>query len=466
MDVTDVKKLFSGIAIIIDNEIGNRNTAISKIKTNLEENNIPVVCFPNIPEVEMIPSFGDASFIILDWNFSDNITDEISGMSGPDVEGVRQMTDTIRIQAGAELERENQERVIDFIRDVMKKLFVPIFIFSGFSIDQVTDSLTEAGLYDTNSANRVFIKSKDEVADADSLFMNIGEWLKKMPSVYALKEVELRLRDTKNRMFNEWDGYSPRWVTILWDLLKNDWGITDDDSMEAQLAKQDLGNFIVRNLTNRVTPPEMDAEMLGSNQSIDVHEMRKVLEGERYIRYDPDHHSNRAFTGDLYRDGEYYYLNVRAQCDLSRIKRGETSYNPDLYLIEGTELDPAKVVSKAPKIDKDYCLEIRGRKFDLRGLKKENKGELNTILSNYSNQNNFAYGEILEKKTEVILSCVDNGKIIVFRLDLMVRKFRDMRDRLIGRVLPPYITRIQQKCSQYIVREGVMPLPREIFDDN
>ena len=59
---------------------------------------------------------------------------------------------------------------------------------------------------------------------------------------------------------------------------------------------------------------------------------------------------------------------------------------------------------------------------------------------------------------------MDNGKIIKFRMDLVIRKFREIKDKRIGRVLPPYITRIQQKCSQYIVREGTMPIPREIFD--
>ena len=49
-------------------------------------------------------------------------------------------------------------------------------------------------------------------------------------------------------------------------------------------------------------------------------------------------------------------------------------------------------------------------------------------------------------------------------MDLVIRKFREIKDKRIGRVLPPYITRIQQKCSQYIVREGTMPIPREIFD--
>ena len=76
----------------------------------------------------------------------------------------------------------------------------------------------------------------------------------------------------------------------------------------------------------------------------------------------------------------------------------------------------------------------------------------------------FNRGELLERKPEIILACVDDGKIIKFEIDLMVKPFSELKDKRIGRVLPPYITRIQQKCSQHIVREGTMPIPREIFN--
>lgn len=38
-----------------------------------------------------------------------------------------------------------------------------------------------------------------------------------------------------------------------------------------------------------------------------------------------------------------------------------------------------------------------------------------------------------------------------------------MKDKLIGRILPPYITQIQQSCANHIVREGIMPTPEAIF---
>ena len=53
--------------------------------------------------------------------------------------------------------------------------------------------------------------------------------------------------------------------------------------------------------------------------------------------------------------------------------------------------------------------------------------------------------------------------MLQFDLDISVKKFSDVKDKRIGRILPPYITRIQQKCAQNMVREGVMPVPEELF---
>ena len=77
----------------------------------------------------------------------------------------------------------------------------------------------------------------------------------------------------------------------------------------------------------------------------------------------------------------------------------------------------------------------------------------------------FNRGELLEKKLEIVLACIDNGKTIKFDIELITKTFAEIKKIRIGRVLPPYITRIQQKCSQHIVREGTLPIPREIFNN-
>lgn len=44
----DVKKLFSGIAVIIDNEVDKKDAPIYKIRTAITDSNIPVVTYNDI----------------------------------------------------------------------------------------------------------------------------------------------------------------------------------------------------------------------------------------------------------------------------------------------------------------------------------------------------------------------------------------------------------------------------------
>ena len=62
----DIGKLFNGIAIIVDNEIEDKTSAIYKIKELIEAKNIPVAVFSEVPQLDVIPAFASASFVILD----------------------------------------------------------------------------------------------------------------------------------------------------------------------------------------------------------------------------------------------------------------------------------------------------------------------------------------------------------------------------------------------------------------
>ena len=68
----DIGKLFNGIAIIVDNEIEDKTSAIYKIKELIEAKNIPVAVFSEVPQLDVIPAFASASFAILDWDYTNN----------------------------------------------------------------------------------------------------------------------------------------------------------------------------------------------------------------------------------------------------------------------------------------------------------------------------------------------------------------------------------------------------------
>ncbi len=440
----DIKKLFSGIAVIIDNEIMKEDSIIYKIKMNLLKYDIPVVCFEEVPSKSVVESLGNASFIILDWNYLDE-----EGVNVGMLPGV------------STLQEESKHEIIEFIRSIMSKLFVPIFVFSGVDIDEVKGSLIEEELYDDQKPSRIFVKSKADIESEEELFKNIEDWVKQMPSVYAMKILENNLRDTQNKMFIEWYNYSPQWITIIWNMLKT-------DSSEVQ---QEFGEFFMRNLVNRINPFNFEEQFFDLDGQVNYDELAKVMEYERYIKYD-DVLPEQAYTGDLFKRDNKYYLNVRAQCDLSR-----KSDKVELYLIEGKELESREIITEDIRVTSEGELKFSDKAYKLEEIntiiKQVNEdeeeatrilGEINEKFMRYRNQIFFGQGEILEKKPEAIIACIDNGKIIKFRLDIKIMKFKNIKKDRIGRILPPYITRVQQKCSQYIIREGTMPLPKELFE--
>lgn len=69
-------------------------------------------------------------------------------------------------------------------------------------------------------------------------------------------------------------------------------------------------------------------------------------------------------------------------------------------------------------------------------------------------------GEFIEKINHAIVPCIDNGKIIEFLFrDLKTKKWNSIKDNRIGRLLPPYINRIQQRYALYLHREGLPRTP-------
>lgn len=223
----EIEKLFNGIAVIVDNEIENKDSAVYKIKTLIEDKNIPVAVFSEIPQLEIIPSLASASFIILDWDYTSTKLEVAEGG---------------RVAIPATLADSEEERLIEFIKKLQSDIFVPIFIFTAKSSQIVEDRLKEANLWCDERTSRIFIKQKTEVDSDETLFSSIAEWVQKMPSVYVLKEWEHVLRTTKNAMFNEFYTYSPNWAKIIWDMLK-------EDSIENQ---EEFGGFVTRSLLNRI----------------------------------------------------------------------------------------------------------------------------------------------------------------------------------------------------------------------
>ena len=438
----NVEELFQGIAVIFDDELNDSKSTISRIKAHIQEKNIPVAVYTEIPHPEIIPSLSNASFVILDWDYNNSF----------DVESSE------RVSIGNELTIDEQGELIKFIKNLLHSVFIPVFIFTSKSVDSIQKELKDASLWDDDKENRIFIKQKNDIKEAADLFKAIEDWIRTMPSVYVLKAWERSILKSKDAMFLELYRYSPSWVKIIWEMLEKD---TIENHRE-------FGEFVTRNLNNRIESYSFDPDFMGVDRNISPEELGKVVQGERFLFYDKNQLPQQAYTGDLFKIKDKYYLNIRAQCDLSR-KDTDGNYNPILYCIEGKKLNQNEFVKENIRITKDGKLELGI--MDTVDLKKieeicANEEYFNTInkqFIKYQNSNSFRNGTFLERNDKVIVGCVADQKALRFNLDIKIKEFKDFNNKRIGRILPPYITRIQQKCAQNMIREGVMPIPGELF---
>lgn len=87
----------------------------------------------------------------------------------------------------------------------------------------------------------------------------------------------------------------------------------------------EMDELISRNLHSRMTPFDFENDILDKASHVPRGELRKLLEGERFLKKNSLHDDDIG-TGDLFKE-EYenggetkvrYYLNIRALCDLMR----------------------------------------------------------------------------------------------------------------------------------------------------
>ena len=382
--MTDIKDLFSGIGVVIDEKINEEvrtPNSIQKIISSLKKNHVPLLEYKELPD-ELIKQFHSISFLILDWN--------LSGM-----EDIPEATINDNIA---------------FLKELHNVCYVPVFIFSDENIHDIEVALETHGINLVKEP--IFIKKKNDVDTAEKLFAEITKWLKQTPPAYLLKEWEKANREAKTKMLWALTEAHPAWPKILMNSIKKDGG---DQEIE-------LVEMLQNNLNYRITYPSLDINLVKqqSIEGITKEELRKILECERFIP--TESLPNHPFAGDMYIIDEKYYLNIRPDCDIIRDAEKE---NKDMYLIGGEVVDETKI----------------------------NAEDRNSIT--------FDSGEFIEKKHCCYIAFV-KGQILQFSLrELYIKSWNEIKDKRIGRLLPPHITRVQQKYSHYIQRQGLPSIPKE-----
>ena len=400
----NLKDLLSGIAVVIDDKIGNANAVangdggsddlIIEIVNRFEEKwNLPFYRADRMPSQDMWPSLlQSASFILLDWKLWP------SGASHLEQVGIK----------------EN----IRFLEQA-RNYFVPVFIFTNENPDDVKNELLSKAIYRDESPekNFVFIQAKGELLSGDSLDLGAVErWMTGNASVYALKTWEQVFRGARRDLFASMYARNPDWPRVFWNAYEKD-GIDPSFS---------LTHLINDSLRGRMRTIAFDTGILADSRSetsrIPMNDLRALIHETTFQKgTEPE---DQIRCGDLFQLSKgKFLLNIRPDCDCIP-RDGSGSDAVDLYCIEG------KKVSES----------------DLR--------------KRYHN------GHFSERVDESIVFAAFESKSIRFKFNtLRIEKFSQLKDQRIGRLLHPYLTRIQQRYALFLQRQGLPRIPEEAIKE-
>ncbi|WP_061218678.1 hypothetical protein [Leptospira weilii] len=398
----DFSSLLSGIGVIVDDDVESQPAKIRKIISQLESRDIPYVTFGKIPSDTSIQNFTNVSFILFDWNLH-NVGSEIAE---DELQG---------LVAPEGLATHFVDENIQFLKKIREVCFCPIFIFSNEKVDIINSELRKNGLVKDERSDHIFVRSKSDISEEGSLFKVIDEWIKGNSVIYVLKEWEKEYFRAKNKLFFDYYNDSPNWPKIMWKTFKHD-GVNQS---------RELGDLISHNIHTRMSPFEFNDEILENSITSEKEELISVLEGSRYIKKE-NLHENNISPGDLFCIDKKFYINIRASCDLiPRSSGSEGNFGEvELYLLRGSKLSHG----------------------NLKKIYREKHGVLE------------------EQDAHFIAYPVFEGKAIDFKFkELFLKPWKDIESKRVGRLLPPFINKLQQKYSLYLQRQGLPRLPASIF---
>lgn len=400
--------LFKGIAVVIDNGIGT-GEAIDKILTTIRESGGHAIELLALPQADYdLEHFSRVSFFIMDWNLSNN-------------------SEGIPLDAGVRLpEGLDKAMIADniaFLKRLSQSRHAPVFIFTNEEPERVREELSiDADLHKSVEESHILVMRKVDVTD--KLYEVLEDWASRTPSVLTLKTWERGYLRAANDLFIDLHNRTPFWPVILWQTFG-----TDEIPPEVEMNK--LLNRLVESrmgLLDLDLAPFMDAaeEQRKKDEAAYRKSMFRVLEGERFLRND-FLKENIFAPGDVFAfpvqdNRTSYWINIRAECDCLR-----GSDDLPLYLLQ------AKIVEKVDK-------------------------RINREFGNFND----------ERDNEAMVFAMIDGQTFAVKFkDMKIKTIKQIgKDKAVrvGRLLPPFITRVQQRYAAYIQRPGMPRIPEALYE--
>ena len=315
--------------------------------------------------------------------------------------------------AGGETLRQSViEDIKEFLKSARENL-VPVFILTNENPGDVTAELP-AEVYGEPAAgtNFVFVEQKSGLWSGTSVDVDrLKEWVYGNASVYALKTWDRILDGAKSELFQAMCIRSVNWPRVFWETYRA-------DGAEPSASLTNLINDSVRGRM-RLDAFE-DGHLSGAFKQVADDELRELI-AETSFRRDEFLPEEEIRCGDLYQgSGGKYWLNMRPDCDCIP-REGDDARKIEVYCVEGKKLGPT-------------------------GLNKAFDPDT---------------GSFKERVFQSIGFAIVDGASVVFNFrKLRVMPFSEVKARRVGRLLHPYLTRVQQRYALYTQRQALPRVPK------
>ena len=313
---------------------------------------------------------------------------------------------------GDTLKHSMIKEIKEFLTAARENL-VPVLILTNENPDDVKAELRELpdDVYDEKAAtgNFVFVEQKNDFWTGASVNVKMLDmWVYGNASVYALKTWHRVMDGAKSELFQAMCRRSVNWPRVFWETY-----LADGADPSASLT-----SLINDSLRGRMQVDAFEGEHLGGNtDDVSGEELRGLI-AETSFRASKLLPPNEIRCGDLYKiENRKYWLNLRPDCDCIP-RNGSDVGDIEVYCVEGKRLGPS----------------------ELRKL--------------------FKNGHFEERVSQSVVFGVIEGKSILFNFArLHVRRYSEIKERRVGRLLHPYVTRVQQRYALFIQRQALPRIP-------
>jgi hypothetical protein len=397
--------LLSGPVVFIDDQLDDTTSSAYALLQEIRATGRPVAAGTVLPDDRdaWFEHWHSLAFVVVDWD----LTPGSMGSTG-----------------GATLSSFGRKKLYDFLIDLMSKIYCPVFIVSGEDTEDIKRQLLENSdltLADGELDARIAVFPKETVMTR--LVEHLTEWVSGSPALSALRAWEGEHDAAKSRLFIDLNATEPDWPLYVW-------GAADEDEVD---PAYELASVISTNLLNRFNPVVFDAQGLvgasGANSGV---ARRRVSEGRTSLS--ADRLSDRmVLPGDIFvfpddPKGEVW-INVSPACHTvgrlrGHLKDGAEDREPvRLHLLRG-------LVQKWPK----------------------SAGDLKNMDSK-------------DRSNSIIIHTVLNGNPYKFLFnEARIEEWSEIRELRVVRLLPPFITRVQQMHAAYIQSEGLPKVTLALYE--